>query len=224
MEITPEALERFRNVVTKGKADAPIAKAMSTGGAITGRRKDSVLIPGTERVFSSLDKEEKSDYLGERGGVFLNQWLQQKGRSMGTAQTQIFPPGNPSHMDHVQSLSSSIDVVGPEKGWGYSDTPTNFSYLDEDYNVNTKLNYDLQTVHQLGRISDTLRQAGLGDRLPPNLTADQLSDPNRPRLNQQEAISDLINRTIPAGSSDDELELALKLLRQAEAEQTSWSS
>ena len=83
---------------------------------------------------------------------------------MGTAQSQIFPPGTPSHMDHIQSLSSSIDVKGPE-GWGYSDDPTNFSYLDQDYNVNTKLNYDLQTTHQLGRLADTLRrQRGYGQQ------------------------------------------------------------
>ena len=223
MEITPEALERFADVVTKGKAEQPIAGVMSTGGAITGRRGDMVLIPGTDRIFNTLSADEKSEYLKERGDVFLKQWLNQKGRSMGTAQTQIFPPGTPSHMDHIQSLSSSIDDKGAE-GWGYSDSPSNFSYLDADYNVNTKLNYDLQTVHQLGRIADTMRQAGLGDRLPPNLTGKQLADPNRPRLSQQEAISDLINRTIPAGSSEEELGLALKLLRQAEAEQASWSS
>ena len=141
---------------------------------------------------------------------------------MGTAQTQIFPPGNPSHMDHIQSLSSSIDVAGPEKGWGYSDDPTNFSYLDEDYNVNTKLNYDLQTVHQLGRLADQMRQAGYGENIPPNLTAKQLSDPNRQRLTQKEAINDLIIRTVQP-DTPEKLDYALRLLRQAEAEQMSWS-
>ncbi len=221
MEITPEALERFAKVVTKGKAEAPIARGMSGGGAINGTRGDMVLIPGTDRVFSSLGKDEKAAYLSERGDVFLNQWLQQKGRSMGTAQTQIFPPGTPSHMDHIQSLSSSIDAKGNE-GWGYSDDRTNFSYLDQDYNVNTKLNYDLQTTHQLGRIADTMRQAGYGDQLPPNLTNKQLSNPNRQRLSQEEAVKELIIRTVQPNDADS-LEYALKLLRQAEAEQASWS-
>ena len=223
MEVTPEALDRFASVVTKGKAEAPIASGMSGGGAINGTRGDMVLIPGTDRVFSSLGKDEKAAYLKERGDVFLDQWLQQKGRSMGTAQTQIFPPGTPSHMDHIQSLSSSIDAVGPEKGWGYSDAPSNFSYLDQDYNVNTKLNYDLQATHQLGRMADTMRQAGYGDQLPPNLTQKQLGDPNRQRLTQQEAVKDLIVRTVRPNNTED-LEYALKLLRQAEAEQASWSA
>jgi hypothetical protein len=221
MDITPEALERFGSLVTKGKAEAPIAAGMSGGGAINGSRGDTVLIPGTDRVFSSLDKDEKAAYLKGRGEVFLNQWLQQKGRSMGTAQTQIFPPGNPSHMDHIESLSSSIDSVGPEKGWGYSDDPTNFSYLDQDYNVNTKLNYDLQTVHQLGRIADTMRQDGYGANIPPNLTAKQLSNKNRQRLTQDEAVKELIIKTVRPNNAED-LEYALGLLRQAEAEQLAW--
>ena len=222
MEVTPEALERFGSLVTKGKAEAPIARGMSGGGAINGSRGDMVLIPETDRVFHSLDKGEKAAYLAERGDVFLNQWLQQKGRSMGTAQTQIFPPGTPSHMDHIQSLSSSIDAVGPEKGWGYSDARSNFSYLDRDYNVNTKLNYDLQATHQLGRMADTMRQAGYGDQLPPNLTDKQLSNPNRQRLTQEEAVKELIVRTVRPNNTED-LEYALKLLRQAEAEQAAWS-
>lgn len=221
MEITPEALDRFASVVTKGKAEAPIASGMSGGGAILGSRGDTVLIPDTDRVFSSLNENEKAAYLKGRGDVFLNQWLQQKGRSMGTAQTQIFPPGNPSHMDHIQSLSSSIDTVGPEKGWGYSDDPTNFSYLDQDYNVNTKLNYDLQTVHQLGRLADTMRQDGYGEQLPPNLTSKQLGDPNRQRLTQEEAVKELIVKTI-APKTAEQLDYALSLLRQAEAEQLAW--
>jgi hypothetical protein len=125
-------------------------------------------------------------------------------------------------MDHIQSLSSSIDAVGPEKGWGYSDARTNFSYLDKDYNVNTKLNYDLQATHQLGRMADTMRQAGYGDQIPPNLTDKQLSNPNRQRLTQEEAVKDLIVRTIRPNNAKD-LEYALKLLRQAEAEQSAWS-
>ncbi len=221
MEVTPEALERFNSLVTKGKAEKPIAAGMSGGGAILGSRGDTVLIPDTDKVFSSLNSNEQAAYLKGRGDVFLNQWLEQKGRSMGTAQTQIFPPGKPSHMDHIQSLSSSVDTVGPEKGWGYSDDPTNFSYLDQDYNVNTKLNYDLQTVHQLGRLADTMRQAGLGDNIPPNLTQKQLGDPNRQRLTQEEAVKELIVKTI-APQTAEQLEYALSLLRQAEAEQLAW--
>ena len=195
---------------------------MSGGGAILGSRGDVVLIPETDKIFSQLSKEEKAAYLKERGDAFLNQWLSQKGGSMGTAQSQIFPPGRPSHMDHIQSLSSSKDVKGPE-GWGYSDDPTNFSYLDQDYNVNTKLNYDLQTVHQLGRLADTLRQRGYGGSIPPNLTDKELSDPNRKRLSQNEAIGELIMKTIPATSGPEDLALALQLMRQAEREQMQWS-
>jgi len=223
MEVTPEALERFGSLVTKGKADLPIGTGMSGGGAINGSRGDTVLIPGTDRVFSSLDKDEKAAYLKGRGEVFLNQWLQQKGRSMGTAQTQIFPPGNPSHMDHIQSLSSSIDTVGPEKGWGYSDDPTNFSYLDQDYNVNTKLNYDLQTVHQLGRLADTMRQGGYGANIPPNLTSKQLGNKDRQRLTQDEAVKELIIKTVQP-DTPEKLDYALSLLRQAEREQSEWKS
>ena len=222
MEVTPEALDKFNSVVTKGKAEKPIAAGMSGGGAILGSRGDVVLIPGTDKIFSQLSKDEKSAYLKERGDAFLNQWLSQKGGSMGTAQSQIFPPGRPSHMDHIQSLSSSVDVKGPE-GWGYSDDPTNFSYLDQDYNVNTKLNYDLQTTHQLGRLADTLRQGGYGGSIPPNLTDKQLSDPNRKRLSQNEAIGELVMNTIPPTSGAEDLEIALQLLRQAEREQMQWS-
>ena len=222
MEVTPEALDKFNSVVTKGKAEKPIAAGMSGGGAILGSRGDVVLIPGTDKIFSQLSKDEKSAYLKQRGDAFLNQWLSQKGGSMGTAQSQIFPPGRPSHMDHIQSLSSSVDVKGPE-GWGYSDDPTNFSYLDQDYNVNTKLNYDLQTTHQLGRLADTLRQGGYGGSIPPNLTDKQLSDPNRKRLSQNEAIGELVMNTIPPTSGAEDLEIALQLLRQAEREQMQWS-
>ena len=222
MEVTPEGLDKFNSVVTKGKAEKPIAAGMSGGGAILGSRGDVVLIPGTDKIFSQLSKDEKSAYLKERGDAFLNQWLSQKGGSMGTAQSQIFPPGRPSHMDHIQSLSSSVDVKGPE-GWGYSDDPTNFSYLDQDYNVNTKLNYDLQTTHQLGRLADTLRQGGYGGSIPPNLTDKQLSDPNRKRLSQNEAIGELVMNTIPPTSGAEDLEIALQLLRQAEREQMQWS-
>lgn len=222
MEVTPEAFERFGSLVTKGKAEKPIAAGMSGGGAINGSRGDVVLIPGTDRVFNSLSRPEKNEYLATRGDEFLAQWLRQKGGSMGTAQTQIFPPGNPSHMDHIQSLSSSVDVVGP-KGWGYSDDPLNFSYLDKDYNVNTKLNYDLQTTHQLGRLADTMRQDGYGATIPPNLTNEQLSNPNRQRLTQKEAISDLIIKSVQP-DSPEKLEYALKLLRQAEDEQMMWNT
>ena len=222
MEVTPEGLDKFNSVVTKGKAEKPIAAGMSGGGAILGSRGDVVLIPGTDKIFSQLPKDEKSAYLKQRGDAFLNQWLSQKGGSMGTAQSQIFPPGRPSHMDHIQSLSSSVDVKGPE-GWGYSDDPTNFSYLDQDYNVNTKLNYDLQTTHQLGRLADTLRQGGYGGSIPPNLTDKQLSDPNRKRLSQNEAIGELVMNTIPPTSGAEDLEIALQLLRQAEREQMQWN-
>ena len=56
----------------------------------------------------------------------------------------------------------------------------------------------------------------------PNLTDKQLSDPNRPRLSQQEAISELIMKTVQP-NTPEKLDYALKLLRQAEQEQIAWS-
>ena len=113
--------------MTKGKADKPIASAMSGGGAILGSRGDIVLIPGTDKIFSQLH-QGRASCLPQRERRHLPQPVAAaERRIMGTAQTQIFPPGTPSHMDHIQSLSSSIDVKGAD-GWGYSDDPTNFSY------------------------------------------------------------------------------------------------
>jgi hypothetical protein len=78
-------------------------------------------------------------------------------------------------------------------------------------------------VHQLGRLADTMRQDGYGANLPPNLTDKQLSDPKRQRLTQEEAVKDLIVRTVRPNNTED-LEYALKMLRQAETEQSSWKS
>ena len=95
-------------------------------------------------------------------------------------------------------------------------------YLDKDYNVNTKLNYDLQTVHQLGRIADTMRQKGYGKQLPKNLTDKELSNPDRKRLSQNEAIGELVMKTLGTDKIEN-MQLALQLLKQAEAEQMAWS-
>jgi len=224
MSVDPAVLDYLlRGGFTKGKADKPIRDtAFSKAGGAGTKAREQILVPGTDERVIDLRGQESSDYFDNRGRSFLNQWLGQRGGSMGTAESVIFPPGRPSHMDHVQSLSSSIDTVGPS-GWGYSDSPSNFSYLDKDYNVNTKLNYDLQTVHQLGRIADILRQKGYGSKIPPNLTDTQLSDPNRKRLSQNEAIGELIMNTLPPTASVEDMRLALQLLQQAEAEQMMWS-
>ena len=224
MEVEPEVLTYLMNGgLSKGKADKPLRETtFNKAGGIGSEARSQVLIPGTDKRFLDLPAKERGAYLRDRGNTFLGQWLGQRGGSMGTAESVIFPPGKASHMDHVQSLSSSIDTKGPG-AWGYSDAPSNFSYLDADYNVNTKLNYDLQTTHQLGRIADTLRQKGYGDSIPANLTQKELGDPNRKRLSQNEAIGELISKTIPADSSVEDLAVAIQLLKQAEAEQMAWN-
>jgi hypothetical protein len=68
-----------------------------------------------------------------------------------------------------------------------------------------------------------LRQRGYGGSIPPNLTDKELSDPNRKRLNQNEAIGELIMKTIPPTSGPEDLVVALELLRQADKEQLEWS-
>ena len=84
------------------------------------------------------------------------------------------------------------------------------------------MNYDLQTVHQLGRLADTMRQDGYGANIPPNLTSKQLGNKDRQRLTQEEAVKDLIVRTVRPNNTED-LEYALTLLRQAESEQSEWT-
>jgi len=224
MTVEPEVLDYLmQGGFSKNKADLPLGRStFSKAGGIGTKAREQVLIPGTDIRFVDLPPEAQQGYLSDRGRQFLSQWLGQRGGSMGTAESVIFPPGKPSHMDHVQSLSSSIDTKGPG-GWGFSDDPSNYSYLDKDYNVNTKLNYDLQTTHQLGRIADTLRQKGYGSTIPPNLTDTQLSDPNRVRLNQNDAIGELVAKTIPETADPEDLKVAITLLKQAEEEQKRWS-
>jgi len=50
-----------------------------------------------------------------------------------------------------------------------------------------------------------------------------LGDKNRQRLTQEEAVKDLIVRTVRPNNTED-LDYALGLLRQAEAEQSAWKS
>ena len=81
----------------------------------------------------------------------------------------------------------------------------------------------MQATHQLGRMADTMRQAGYGDQLPPNLTQEQLGSKTRQRLTQDEAVKELIIKTIRPNNPED-LDYALSLLRQAESEQAAWSA
>ena len=199
---------------SKGKADATLGGSnfKKAGGIGTPARKQ-VLIPGTNRRFVDEDADTQKVYLNERGGNFLRQWLQQRGGSMGSAQSVIFTPGVASHMDHVESLSSSRDTVG-DAGWGWSDEVPNYSYLDEDFNTQTKLNYDLAGTHKLMRLADTMREKGYGAQRPRKLTQKELGDPERKRLSTDEATTALLAKTInPKTANRNEIEDAIDIFR-----------
>ena len=85
-------------------------------------------------------------------------------------------------MDHIESLSSSVDTKGPE-GWGYSDDPSNYSYADAEYNVHSKLNYGIQGTHLMMKLADDMRRAG--EKFPARLSQSELGNPNRVRLSDE---------------------------------------
>ena len=105
-------------------------------------------------------------------------------------------------MDHVRALSSSKDTVGDD-GWGYSDAPSNFSWLDAEANVHSKLNYSLQGQHLMMRLANEMRQKG--QQFPARLSQSQLGDPNRKRLSDEEGairlMSDKASDTTEAGEN-----------------------
>ena len=69
------------------------------------------------------------------------------------------------------------------------------------------------------KLADDMRRAG--QPFPARLSQSQLGDPNRKRLNQNEAIGELVMKTLGTVDVKD-MEVALQLLRQAEAEQKDW--
>lgn len=184
IEVNRDAAEHITGRMVKGKNNQPLRSTgfVNAGGLGTDSR-GQILIPGTNVRFNDADKATQKAYKDKRAVDFMQQWLAQGGASIGNPSTAIVPPGKRSHMDHVQSLSSSVDTVG-DKGWGYSDDPTNFSYLDEEANVHSKLNYDIQGQHLMMRLADEMRREGTP--FPARLSQSELGDPNRRRLTDEE--------------------------------------
>ena len=186
ISVTDEAASYIADKLVRGKNGTPLRSSgfVKSGGVGTESR-GQILIPGTNTRFINADKKVQGEYLDARRDALVGQWLRQGGASIANPSTVIVPPGVNSHMDHVQSLSSSIDTLGPT-GWGYSDAPTNFSYLDAEANVHSKLNYDIGSQHQLMKLADILRKDGR--EFPERLSQSQLGDPNRKRLSGEEAM------------------------------------
>ena len=186
ISVTDEAAHLIAEKLVRGKGNTPLRSNgfVKSGGVGTDSRAQ-ILIPGTDTRFVDADKATQSAYLDQRRDALVGQWLRQGGASIANPSTVIVPPGKLSHMDHVQSLSSSRDTIGLD-GWGYSDSPTNFSYLDAEANVHSKLNYDIGSQHQLMRLADMLRKGGRA--FPERLSQSQLGDPNRKRLTGEEAM------------------------------------
>ncbi len=184
IEVDRDAAEYITSKMVKGKNNQPLRSTgfVNAGGLGTDSR-GQILIPGTDVRFNDADKATQSAYKNKRAVDFMQQWLAQGGASIGNPSTVIVQPGKKSHMDHVQSLSSSVDTIG-EKGWGYSDAPSNFSYLDEEANVHSKLNYDIQGQHLMMRLADEMRREGTP--FPARLSQSELGDPNRRRLTDEE--------------------------------------
>ena len=186
ISVTDEAASYIADKLVRGKNNTPLRSSgfVKSGGVGTESR-GQILIPGTNTRFNDAGKKVQGEYLDARRDALVGQWLRQGGASIANPSTVIVPPGVNSHMDHVQSLSSSVDTLGPT-GWGYSDSPTNFSYLDAEANVHSKLNYDIGAQHQLMKLADILRKDGR--QFPERLSQSQLGDPNRKRLSGEEAM------------------------------------
>ena len=184
IEVDDDAAEYITGQMVKGKNNQPLrSTGFVNAGGLGTESRGQILIPDTDVRFNDADKATQKAYKDKRAVDFMQQWLRQGGASIGNPSTVIVPPGKKSHMDHVQSLSSSVDTVG-DKGWGYSDAPSNFSYLDEEANVHSKLNYDIQGQHLMMRLADEMRREG--QPFPARLSQSQLGDPNRRRLTDEE--------------------------------------
>ena len=186
IEVDDDAAAYIAGQLVRGKTNTPLRSNgfVKSGGVGTDSR-GQILIPGTNQRFNDADKKTQGAYLDQRRNALVGQWLRQGGASIANPSTVLVPPGQLSHMDHVRSLSSSTDTLG-ESGWGYSDSPANFSYLDAEANVHSKLNYDIQSQHQLMRLADFMRKNNM--TAPARLSQSQLGDPNRKRLSGEEAM------------------------------------
>ena len=185
VDVTDDAAAYLAGKFTKGKGNKPLrSSSFVKVGGLGSDSRSQILVPGTRDRFTDLDKAGQGEYMDERNTALMKQWLMQGGGSIGNPSMTIVPPGMNSHMDHVQALSSSIDTVGQPKGWGYSDDPTNFSWLDAEANVHSKLNYTLQGQYMMMKMADEMRKKG--QPFPARLSQSQLGDPNRKRLTDEE--------------------------------------
>jgi len=186
IEVDDDAAAYIAEQLVRGKGNTPLrSNGFVKSGGIGTEAREQILIPGTNTRFVDADKATQGAYLDDRRNSLVGQWLRQGGASIANPSTVIVPPGSLSHMDHVQSLSSSRDTIG-DKGWGYSDADANYSYLDAEANVHAKLNYDIQGQHQLMKLADIMRQNNMP--MPARLSQSQLGDPNRKRLTTEEAL------------------------------------
>ena len=190
ISVTREAAEYVADHLTKGKNEQPIR---STGFVVSGGlgspTRSQILIPGTDKVYAEQDRATQTAYKDQRNVDLVQQYLGQGMASIGNPSQMIIPPGEGMHMDHVRSLSSSIDTVGQD-GWGYSDELANRSYLDRDANVHSKLNYGIGAQHTMMRQADDMRREG--EMFPARLSRDELKDKDRVRLSDDAGIVKLI--------------------------------
>jgi hypothetical protein len=186
IEVDEEAAAYIAGQLVRGRGNTPLrSNGFVKSGGIGTESREQILIPGTDTRFVDADKATQGAYLDARRNSLVGQWLRQGGASIANPSTTIVPPGSLSHMDHVQALSSSRDTIG-EKGWGYSDADENYSYLDAEANVHSKLNYDIQSQHQLMRLADFMRRNNMP--APARLSQSQLGDKDRKRLSGEEAL------------------------------------
>lgn len=185
IEVNDDAARYLAGMFTKGKNNTPLRSSSFTKvGGLGTESRGQILVPGSTSRFLDLSKEQQGAYMDARTVNLTKQWLQQGGGSIGNPRTTIVPPGVNSHMDHVRALSSSTDTLGPGSGWGYSDAIDNFSWLDAESNVHSKLNYSLQGQHLMMKLADDMRKKG--QPFPARLSQSQLGDPNRKRLTDEE--------------------------------------
>ena len=209
IEVDDDAAAYLTGKFTKGKGEKPLrSSSFVKVGGLGSESRSQILVPGTDKRFVDLSKAEQKAYMDTRVVDLMKQWLRQGGGSIGNPSMAIIPPGVGSHMDHVRSLSSSVDTIG-DKGWGYSDSLPNFSWLDAEANVHSKLNYSLQGQHAMMQAADRMRQKGLP--FPARLSQSQLGDPNRKRLSDEEGAIRLV--TDKATNVNDAGEQLLELVR-----------
>ena len=210
IEVDDDAAEYLASKFTKGKGNKPLrSSSFVKVGGLGSESRSHILVPGTNDKFTDLDKAQQGQYMDDRNTALMKQWLMQGGGSIGNPRMAIVPPGMNSHMDHVQALSSAIDSVGMQKGWGYSDDPSNFSWLDAESNVHSKLNYTLQGQYLMMKMADEMRRKG--QAFPARLSQSQLGDPNRKRLTDEEGAIRLV--TDKAANSTEAGENLLQVIQ-----------